>query len=165
MPEDARELVESVYEAWIAAPVGLQAQEDNVYGKDLSVKAAAKQNILDWETGYHRTASMAGWSDDVELSTRLSEPTVDLFLAWRAEGGSLQSYARLEPFSWQQSRLSLRETLWQKIAANALCLQGEELEHFRHEIHNPNAQVLLLTEGDASAVYSKTWGLSSQHLQ
>ncbi|HIB9011547.1 MULTISPECIES: CRISPR-associated helicase/endonuclease Cas3 [Citrobacter] len=165
MPEDARELVESVYEAWIAAPVGLQAQEDNVYGKDLSVKAAAKQNILDWETGYHRTASMAGWSDDVELSTRLSEPTVDVFLAWRAEGGSLQSYARLEPFSWQQSRLSLRETLWQKIAANAPCLQGEELEHFRHEIHNPNAQVLLLTEGDASAVYSKAWGLSSQHLQ
>jgi CRISPR-associated endonuclease/helicase Cas3 len=161
MPEDARELIESVYGAWRATPVGLQAQEDKVYGKDISVKAAAKQHILDQSTGYDRAASETGWSDDVALSTRLSDITVDLFLAWQGEGGELQPYARLETFAWQQSRLSVRQTLWQKMAATAPHLQGEALDDFRHEIHNPNAQVLLLKEGKTSAFYSKEWGLLS----
>jgi CRISPR-associated endonuclease/helicase Cas3 len=163
MPEDARELVESVYEAWMATPVGLQALEDKVCGTAIGVKNAARQNILDRETGYDRMASESGWSDDVDHSTRLSEPTVDLFLAWQGESGDLQPYARLETFAWQQSRLSVRETLWQKMAASAPHLQGDALEQFRDDIHNPKAQLLLLTEGEASAFYSREWGLLSPH--
>lgn len=161
MPEEARELVESVYEGWLPAPVGLQAQEDKVYGKKISVKAAAKQIVLNSETGYDRTASEAGWSDDVALSTRQSESTVDLFLAWQGEDESLQPYSRLEIFAWEQSRLSIRETLWQKMASDVPHLQGEALEHFREQIHAPKAEVLLLTEGEASTFYSREWGLQS----
>ena len=57
MPDDARELVESVYEEWIPAPDGLQRISDTVFGLKASEKGAAAQMLPDRDTGYDRNAS------------------------------------------------------------------------------------------------------------
>lgn len=157
MPDDARELVESVYEEWIPAPDGLQRISDTVFGLKASEKGAAAQMLLDRDTGYDRNASDFLWSDEVELSTRLSEKNVDLYLAWQ----DLSPYAAGPDFAWEKSRLSVRIPLWEKIAAEAPHLHGDELERFREKIRNPTAQVLMLRLDEGSAFYSRVWGLSN----
>lgn len=154
MPEDARELVESVYEELIPTPDGLQRISDTEYGKGLSKREAAAQTLLDRDKGYDRKASDYFWAD-VELSTRLSDATVDLYLAW--QDGS--PYADGERFAWEQSRLSVRASLWKTLAAGIPHLEGEALERMRLVIHNPAAQVALLERGKESVFYSKEWGL------
>jgi len=156
MPDDARELVESVYEEWSPAPAGLQRISDTVFGLKASEKGAAAQMLLDRDTGYDRNASDFLWSDEVELSTRLSEKNVDLYLAWQ----DLSPYAVGSDFAWEKSRLSVRVPLWEKIAVEAPHLHGDELESFREKIRNPTAQVLLLSRNKESAFYSSVWGLS-----
>ncbi len=155
MPDDARELVESVYEEWIPSPAGLQRISDTVFGLKVSEKGAAAQMLLDRDSGYDRNASDFLWSDEVELSTRLSEKNVDLYLAWQ----DLSPYASEPDFAWEKSRLSVRIPLWDKISAVAPHLQGDELDMFREKIRNPAAQVLLLAPGLESVFYSKVWGL------
>jgi len=155
MPDDARELVESVYEEWIPSPDGLQRISDTVFGLKVSEKSAAAQMLLDRDSGYDRNASDFLWSDEVELSTRLSEKNVDLYLAWQ----DLSPYAAGPDFAWEKSRLSVRIPLWDKISAVAPHLQGDELDMFREKIRNPAAQVLLLAPGLESVFYSKIWGL------
>lgn len=155
MPDHARELVESVYDEWIDAPAGLQRIGDHVFGLKVSERGAAAQIMLNRDSGYDRAASDFAWAEDVELSTRLSEASVDLYLAWQ----DFSPYAESADFAWEQSRLSVRESLWRKIATAVPHVQGDELEHLRKRIRDPHAQVLLLEHGKESEHYNKVWGL------
>ena len=157
MPEDARELVETVYQECVSAPQGLERASDQAYGKNLSASGAAAQTLLRRDDGYSRIASDYPW-DDVELATRLSDATVDLYLAWQ-DG---EPYAEGEDHAWEQSRLSVRETLWRKMAAHIPHLEGDALEQLRLKIRNPLAQVALLERGKASEFYSYESGLLNQ---
>lgn len=157
MPEDARELVESVYEEWMPAPPGLQRASDDAYGKNLSSSGVAAQTLLRRDDGYKRIASDYPW-DDAELSTRLSEATVDLYLAWQ----NGEPYADMEVHAWEQSRMSVRVSLWKKLAADIPHLEDEALEQMRLSIRNPEAQVALLVRGVASEFYSGELGLLKQ---
>lgn len=154
MPDDARELVESVYAEWIETPVGLQRISDIEFGKILGKREAAAQTLLQRESGYDEKSSDYFWSD-AELSTRLSEASVDLYLAW--QDGT--PYANSEAFPWEQSRLSVRVALWEKISASIPHLSGEALEQHRRIIRNPQAQVGLLKRGEQATYYSREWGL------
>ncbi|WMY75230.1 CRISPR-associated helicase Cas3' [Buttiauxella selenatireducens] len=154
MPEDARELVETVYTGLIAAPTGLQRASNDTYGKNLSASGAAAQTLLRRDNGYERAASDYPW-DDVELTTRLSEDTTDLYLAWQ-DG---EPYAEGEAYAWEQSRVSVRDSLWRKMAANIPHLEGDALEQLRLKIRNPGAQVALLERGKVSEFYSNESGL------
>lgn len=156
MPEDARELVESVYEEWIETPAGLQRGSDIEFGKILSKREAAAQVLLARDQGYDYKASDYFWSD-VELATRLSEASIDLYLAW--QDGT--PYASSEHFPWEQSRIAVRETLWKKLAGDIPHLNDEALEHHRREIRNPQAQVAVIARSEECGFYSKEWGLIS----
>ncbi|MBW7983475.1 CRISPR-associated helicase Cas3' [Enterobacillus tribolii] len=157
MPEEARTLVESVYEEGIEAPAGLQGIADGVLGQVLSHRAAAKQNLLLREKGYDRNASDYLWSEMKELSTRLSEESAEVFLAFWGEDGELLPYAGEGAFSWERSKVQVRKRWWEKHAGGFVVPDEELLERFRKQIHRPAAQVLLVSGEDA--YYGKAFGL------
>lgn len=163
MPDEARQLVEQVYGDMIAAPPGLQRSEDNAYGLTLSEKASAAQNLLKPEKGYALNSSDFLWSKDIELSTRLSDESVELFLAWRDENDELQPYASHPSFPWEQSRLQIRLKQWQKMEKKVPRLTDDALDALRKKIHRPGAQVMLIERDKTSEHYSSEWGLWLRH--
>ncbi|WP_425591544.1 CRISPR-associated helicase Cas3' [Brenneria roseae] len=164
MPEDARTLINSVYEEQIAAPAALEAIANIVLGKQYSQRSIAGQSSLALVHGYCARSSDSGWSDAVEISTRLGEATLDIYLARvpDEEGHLPLPYAPPEEFAWEKSRLQIRESWWQKHKKSLPVLEGEALEQFRQQLHRPHAEVLLLNNVESHAFYSKTVGLSIQ---
>ncbi|WP_448665353.1 CRISPR-associated helicase Cas3' [Serratia plymuthica] len=143
MPEQARTLVESVYEGRIEAPPALSAVEDKVYGARLGERMAAGQNVLSRDKGYDRRASSTLWSPAAELTTRLGEETLDIYLAYRTEEG-IEPYAGGDEFPWEKSRVQVRENWWRKNCLDLPQLSAQELEEFRQRQHRPLGIVLLL---------------------
>ncbi|MEE4482710.1 CRISPR-associated helicase Cas3' [Serratia ficaria] len=143
MPEQARTLVESVYEGSIEAPPALLAVEDKVYGARLGERMAAGQNVLSRDKGYDRRASSTLWSPAAELTTRLGEETLDIYLAHRTEEG-IEPYAGGDEFPWEKSRVQVRENWWRKNCSDLPQLSAQELEEFRQRQHRPLGVVLLL---------------------
>ncbi|RJF55393.1 CRISPR-associated helicase Cas3' [Serratia inhibens] len=146
MPEQARTLVESVYEGRIEAPPALSAVEDKVYGARLGERMAAGQNVLSRDKGYDRRASSTLWSPAAELTTRLGEETLDIYLAYRTEEG-IEPYAGGDEFPWEKSRVQVRENWWRKNCSDLPQLSAQELEEFRQRQHRPGGVVLLLEPG------------------
>lgn len=166
MPEDARTLINSVYEERIAAPVALEAIANKVLGEQYGQRSIAGQSSLALAHGYCGKSSACGWSDAVDISTRLGETTRDLYLARMPETGSVLPlpYAPAEEFAWEKSRLQVRESWWLKHKKALPVLEGDALERFRQQLHRPYAEVLLLGETGSYDFYSKTVGLSSESL-
>ncbi|PWC21568.1 CRISPR-associated helicase/endonuclease Cas3 [Brenneria nigrifluens DSM 30175 = ATCC 13028] len=162
MPEDARTLINGVYEEQIVVPAALEAIANKVLGERYGQRSIAGQLSLALVHGYCARSSESGWSDAVEISTRLGENTLDLYLARMAEKESdlPLPYAPPEEFAWEKSRLQVRESWWLKYKKSLPVLEGEALERFRQQLHRPAAQVLLLKAGESDAFYSKTVGLS-----
>ena len=153
MPDEARTLVEEVYGLHVEIPAGLQARSDNQQGKQYSERASAGQLLLELGQGYQDSAGR--WQEEIEFSTRLGDPTTQLFLARRVNG-EIQPYAE-GPFSWEMSRLQVRETLWHKVKGNIPHLQGDELRLTQEKYHLPSGQVVLLPDGDCG-FYSTRMG-------
>ncbi|AFJ48141.1 CRISPR-associated helicase/endonuclease Cas3 [Shimwellia blattae] len=159
MPDNARQLVDGVYEQQISAPEGLQPLADLAFGKVLSQRAVAAQNLLLRDKGYARDASDFLWSDNREFSTRTGEESVDIYLAWRDDNGQLQPQASGGDFPWELSHLSVRLSWWQKHAASLDTPDDDTLAHFRTTHHRPAAQVVLVSPQGVAPWYSKQTGL------
>ncbi|MBI0471814.1 CRISPR-associated helicase Cas3' [Pectobacterium parmentieri] len=161
MPEAARLLINSVYEEQIAVPPALEAIANKVLGERYGQRSVASQSSLALVHGYCAQSSEAGWSDAVDISTRLGEETLDLYLAWKPENdGELpQPYATSDTFAWEQSRVQVRVSWWQKRKTGLPILEGGVLERFRQQLHRPQAEVLLLNRGENHAFYSEQVGL------
>ncbi|MEH2920677.1 CRISPR-associated helicase Cas3' [Samsonia erythrinae] len=162
MPEDARRLIDSVYEEQIAVPAALEAIACTVLGKNYGQRSFALQSALALVQGYCAQSSESGWNDEVDIATRLGEETLDLYLAWKPENdGELpHPYAVSETFSWEQSRVQVRVSWWQKRKTALPILEGDALERFRQQLHRPQAEVLLLNRGENHAFYSERVGLA-----
>lgn len=162
MPEMARALINGVYEGKIPAPPGLHGIEDNVFGALLSQRAAARQNLLQRDKGYHRDASDFLWDEGREFSTRLGESSVDVYLAWLDDDGQLQPVVREGDFRWEMSRLQVRASWWKQNMSRLSLPDEALLEAFRKRLHRPVAQILLVSEQGEASYYSKRFGLSSE---
>lgn len=159
MPEDARALVDGVYEQKIASPKGLQTVSDMAFGKDLSRRSVAAQNLLVRNKGYDRQASDFMWDREREFSTRLGEKSLDVYLAWADDHGILQPVVHEGDFRWEKSRISLRESWWKKHSAELTLPAAAQLEAFCQQEHRPHAQVVLVSPQGEAAYYSKRLGL------
>ncbi|RUR93944.1 CRISPR-associated helicase/endonuclease Cas3 [Pectobacterium versatile] len=161
MPEAARLLINSVYEEQIAVPPALEAIACTVLGKNYGQRSFALQSALALVHGYCAQSSELAWDDDVEISTRIGEETLDLYLAWKVENdGELpQPYAASETFAWEQSRVQVRLDQWKKRKTGLPILEGDALEQFQQQLHRPQAEVLLLNRGETHAFYSERVGL------
>lgn len=162
MPDNARALVDGVYEQKISAPISLQALSDIDFGKVLSQRSVATQNLLRHNIGYDREASDFLWDKDREFSTRMGEESVDIYLAWQDEEDELHPIVAEGNFRWEMSRLSVRLSWWKK-SSTGFSLPGEEvLERFRKQQYRPSAQVVLVSSKGETSYYSKQEGLASR---
>lgn len=159
MPEEARRLVDGVYEQKIEAPSALQTVSDLEFGKVLSRRSVAGQHLLREEKGYDREASDFRWDEDIELSTRLGEKSLDIYLAWLDADDRLQPVARDSEFRWEKSRLSVRESWWRKHHEKLSRPSEEILEIFRKSQHRPSAYIVLVNKNGEAPYYSKRFGL------
>ena len=93
MPEDARDMIESVYGASVQAeiPEGLRAVSIRAEGDSGAMSAQGRLNSLQLDEGY--VATMTHWQDDAYAPTRLGEPTVTVRLA-KSERRALDSVGR-----------------------------------------------------------------------
>lgn len=160
MPENARMLVDGVYEQKIAAPADLQVVSDMTFGKILSQRSVAAQNLLRRDKGYHREASDFLWDTEREFSTRLGEESVDVYLAWLDEKDELQPITSEGEFRWEESLVSVRRSWWQKQCGEFITPDDEKLELFRKKQHRPAALVILVDSGGEAFYYGKRFGLT-----
>lgn len=161
MPDNARALVDGVYEQKITAPAALQTLSDIDFGKVLSHRAVATQNLLRHEPGYNREASDFLWDMNREFSTRLGEESIDVYLAWQNESGELHPVVAEGNFRWEMSRLSVRLSWWKKQSADFALPDQDALEQFRTLQHRPMAQIVLVSPEGEARYYSKKSGLAS----
>ena len=128
MPEDARDMIESVYgaRAQDGIPEGLQAVSVRADGGSGAMSAQGRLNSLDLDEGY--VATTAHWQDDAYAPTRLGEPTVSVRLA-KWDGERLIPWAEGDPrHTWQLSQLTVRRT---RVAGEAPGLSASALEGVR----------------------------------
>lgn len=159
MPDDARKLVDGVYEQTIVAPLALQTVSDMAFGKVLSQRSVAGQNLLRCDKGYDRNASDFFWDQEREFSTRLGEEGFDVYLAWLDDEGQLQPVADGGDFRWDRSRLSVRASWWDKNVLSLHCPDDALLEQFRKTHHRPAAKVILVSPNGEAPYYSRRFGL------
>jgi CRISPR-associated endonuclease/helicase Cas3 len=111
VPEDARSLVEAVYDEDLAeeTPAILQRAADRASGEDAAMRCLAANNTLRFKTGYVESSAVA-WGDDEYTPTRLGEPTTRLRLA-RWESGFLRPWLSDADHPWELSEVSVRSFL------------------------------------------------------
>jgi len=128
MPEDARNMIESVYGASAQAeiPEGLRAVSVRAEGDSGAMSAQGRMNSLDLDEGY--VATTTHWQDDAYAPTRLGEPTVTVRLAKR-DGDRLIPWADEDGrHAWQLSQLTIRRA---RVAGEAPSLSASVLEAVR----------------------------------
>lgn len=162
MPENARALVDGVYEQALPAPASLQTLSDLFFGKVLSQRSVAAQNLLRRDKGYDRTSSDFLWAEDRAFSTRLGEESIDVYLAIQDADGSLRPLHDDADFGWEKSRLSVRKSWWQKALSTFSCPDDASLEQFRKSHHRPQGQVVLVSDTGEASYYNKRVGLMGQ---
>lgn len=111
MPEQAREMIESVYGDAASAhiPEGLQRNAAAAEGDAMADRSMAALNRLSLAGGYEATS--LHWHDDEHTPTRLGDPTTTVRLA-RFVDGQLTPWAMdATAHAWELSQVSVRTTL------------------------------------------------------
>ena len=72
----------------------------------------ANFNRLDLSRGYSLDSNAQGWSEEVNVPTRLSDATCTVVLLVPDEQGGWRPYAGDERHGWDLSVVSMREKLW-----------------------------------------------------
>ncbi len=113
MPEDARNLIESVYSEWATYPEALERQSFDAEGANKSRESMAELNSLTLSKGYTRNSG--DWDEETRIPTRLTEQeTISVALA-TIDGERLKPYAAGEHFAWALSTIRLPEADWRKV--------------------------------------------------
>lgn len=110
MPEDARQLIESVFGREVELPAGLQANANQADGSYFSDLRAAQQNTIKFADGYVRGGF--DWWSEAKTPTRLGEPSVTVVLA-RWDGDQLRPWIDDEhpDRAWANSSVRMAERL------------------------------------------------------
>ncbi len=111
MPEDARELIETVYrEDGDDIPEALVKVSNEAEGEHWSKVSMANMNALKLKQGY--SLSDQAWDEEDHIPTRLSEDSLTLYLAiWN--DGVLEPYADAERYAWDLSSVNINAKIIQ----------------------------------------------------
>jgi CRISPR-associated endonuclease/helicase Cas3 len=104
MPDDARAMLEYVYDDLGDVPEGLVDSEIEHIGSDMSRRDMGKFSALSFERGYTREVQ---WDDDSKVETRLGDESRTIYLA-RWSGGRLTPWCNEESFPWDMSSVRVR---------------------------------------------------------
>ncbi|MAP35803.1 MAG: CRISPR-associated helicase/endonuclease Cas3 [Halomonas sp.] len=116
MPEEARDLIESVYGAVSDdIPDALQAARYEQKGMQRTAGSMANFNALNLEEGYLKSDQ---WQEEQEIGTRLmDEPTVNVVLLILTDDNELALWAREGRHADMLSQVKLRQSQAAKLAA------------------------------------------------
>ena len=110
VPDDLRPLVDGVYggDGDLHIPKGLDRRSQDEAGRAAAAAGMARQNVLCFSNGYQRGSAHV-WQDDLDIPTRLAEPTTTFRLA-RWDGQSLRPWSddADERRAWRLSEVSVR---------------------------------------------------------
>jgi len=111
VPEDLRELIESVYgeSAVDRIPTELAPSNARAEGKALSDRSVARLNAIKLATGY--TCQDGQWADESKTPTRLGDPSVTIRLA-RWQDGAITPWYNQETNAWPLSELKIAARLF-----------------------------------------------------
>jgi len=155
MPQSARLLIESVYGENVVMPDGFAKTENAQEGKYYCDRAFAAQMLLNFAPGYSPESS-----DFLpeELSTRLAEESITLWLAKRVDGNVTPYASGAHP--WEMSVLRVRQSWWEKHKDEFERLEGEVLQKWCVEQHqNMEFAVVIVVSEDANSGYTASEGL------
>jgi CRISPR-associated endonuclease/helicase Cas3 len=111
IPEDLRELIESVYgeTAVDRIPEALALSNARAEGKALSDRSVARLNAIKLATGY--TCQDGQWADESKTPTRLGDPSVTIRLG-RWQDGAITPWCNQEANPWPLSELKIAARLF-----------------------------------------------------
>lgn len=157
MPEEARELIESVYGAVVdEVPDGLHEARFEQRGLQKIAGSRAFYSALELEAGY--VWDRHKWQEEQEIGTRLiDEPTVNVALLKRDAAGALVLWAEGERHAEVLSQIKLRQSQARKLAE----LPARYLDQW--EVLQEGYKALRfvqpwLAEEDAEVTYDKALG-------
>ncbi|WP_457676156.1 CRISPR-associated helicase Cas3' [Thiolapillus sp.] len=104
MPDDARVLLEFVYDKEGDIPAGLVDTNMTAEGDETAERDLASYTALRLESGYQRDRQ---WDEDARIATRLGDESRTVYLA-RWQDGQLRPWAEDERYRWDMSSLSVR---------------------------------------------------------
>ena len=118
MPADARRLIEGVYgeHAQQNIPEVLEEATAVAQAQNKAEAGMGSFNVLNLDKGYCEKSAMhnAGWTDEVNIPTRLGSDTVTCVLV-RKFDGQWQPYAQGLDHAWALSQISLPNKAWQQV--------------------------------------------------
>jgi CRISPR-associated endonuclease/helicase Cas3 len=122
MPDDARELVESVFGEveQERVPKGLLARDRDADGKSRAAISLAQLNGLDLDAGYASTLNQ--WLEDTVTPTRLGDPTITVRLG-RWDGSEISPWFAADRYAWELSQVSIRKAIISEAATQSPALQ------------------------------------------
>jgi len=111
IPEDLRELIESVYgeSAVDRIPAELAPSNARAEGKALSDRSVARLNAIKLATGY--TCQDGQWADESKTPTRLGDPSVTIRVA-RWQDGEITPWCNQQTNAWPLSELKIAARLF-----------------------------------------------------
>lgn len=112
MPEDARELLEFVYDPEGEIPVGRSDNDLEAEGVRYSERDMPRDAALILDAGYSDSAK---WNEEAHLKTRLGEDTNPLYLA-RWDGNTLTSWIDEGRYRWDLSSVSVSPRQLNRVA-------------------------------------------------
>jgi CRISPR-associated endonuclease/helicase Cas3 len=119
MPQDARQLIEGVYDDDVAEaemPPALLESHFDVEGEQSANRSQAQLNSLKLDAGYQM--DNLTWWDDAVTPTRLGEPSSTVRLA-RWDGQTLNPWYDAGEFTWDLSQVQVRQALLKSTATSA----------------------------------------------
>ncbi len=148
MPDDARDLLEPVYDDEGPIPAGLIDAKTEVDGETHAERDAGRFASLRFEGGY-RGGPL--WDEEARVATRLGDESRTIYLA-RWQDGRLTPWAREGRYSWDLSSLRVNANQFQELAPvddPALQQALEELRESEKLFDNSSLIVPLVEEEGA----------------
>lgn len=140
MPDDARELIESVFGEDTAIPDGLQSNANVAEGRGYADASVAQQNTVKLATGYVR-GGMDWWSE-AKTPSRLGEASMNVLLAcWK--GDRLRPWAD-GPHGWAYSSVRVAERLIARAAEPSSPARKTAVEQLLQTLPNKGRWSVLL---------------------
>ena len=147
MPDDARDLLETVYDNESTIPEGLDDSRTEVDGHTHAESDAGKFASLRMEGGYR---SGPRWDEEARIATRLGDESRTIYLA-RWQDGQLTPWASDDRYPWDLSSLRVNARQLHELAPEknqALQLTLEQLKESEKLFDNSSLIVPLVHNGD-----------------
>jgi len=180
IPKDLPGLIEGVYgEIAQNIPDNLRSLWEEAEGANYSQRDLARFNELMLTKGYcEESAQHNGWSDEVDISTRLGDKTEEVILMI-ADGNEFHAYAQDNAFPWDMSTINFRLHEIEKLNHFSRSLtakieqmkkQHPQLKNYRHFVplvktENNNCYELLEPRPDSLVQYSSKFGFLTHKLK